>query len=304
MPSRNAKGAWILAAMAAPAAELALGQPWPTTAAEALLGLGACYVGWKLAGKEMPRWLWALQMVWVVLLLPGGIAGAAECWPGAIQSHVICWVLLILAATSAAFGMRETASAAACAFWLIGILMILIMVAGIGVVEPTWLLRKPEAPQPAAAWVFLIPGAAILLPGKRPGGSWLAAAGVIAVIMSALVDGVVPAGMQGENPFYLYSMSLTLPGGARRMEALASVGLTMSRFCLLTLLLSSAGHAADRIRVGWGTRAALVTAIAGGIVFAAGWKMPEIILLLGTFVLWIGIPVLCKKYLEKREKRG
>lgn len=304
MPSRNAKGAWILAAMAAPAAELALGQPWLTTAAEAVIGLGACYAGWKLAGKGLPRWLWLLQWLWIGLLIPGIMSGAGECWPGAIQSHVICWVLLILAATSAAFGTREAASAAACAFWLIGILMILIMVAGIGVVEPTWLLRKPEAPNSAAAWVFLIPGAAILLPGKRPGGSWLAAAGIIAIIMSALVDGVVPAGMQGENSFYLYSMSLTLPGGARRMEALASVGLTMSRFCLLTLLLTIAGHVADRIHEGWGAGAVLLTTLAGGIVFAAGWKMPEIILLLGTFVLWIGIPVLCKKYLEKREKRG
>lgn len=304
MPSRNAKGAWILAAMAAPAAQLALGQPWPTTAAEAAIGLGACYVGWKLAGKELPKWLWVLQWLWIGLLIPGIISGAGECWPGAIQSHAICWVLLILAAVSAASGLREAASAAACAFWLIGILMILIMVAGIGVVEPTWLLRKREPPQPAAAWVFLIPGAAMLLPGKKPGGSWLAAAGGIAVLMSALVDGVVPAGMQGENPFYLYSMSLTLPGGARRMEALASVGLTMSRFCLLTLLLSLAGRAADRIREGWGTGAVLLTALVGGIVFAAGWKMPEIIFLLGTFVLWILFPALFKNNLEKREKRG
>lgn len=311
MFNRNATspqlGAWIVAAMVAPIAQFAAGQPWPTVGLAAAGGLLLCLTAWNWgANPELPGWLWAVQWAWLVLVLPGILSRTGECWPEAKKVPTIPLILLLLATLSAERGAAKAARACATAFWLIGLLMAGILGAGIKELQPQWLLPAPSVPSLDCFWIFLLPALLVFLPGKRPAGGWLLSIGILAVGIAAWTGGAVsPQLAAGEaSPFYLYSKSLTIFGAAKRMEALTSAALTMSWFCVLSWVLAASGHHAERIHRDWGQYFVWVGAILAAILLSIKWQLPDWAAAAGAVVLWIAVPILFAKKSEKRGKRA
>lgn len=292
----------MFAAMLAPMAQAAANQGWTTVLPTAAVGLLLCLAVWRKR-PELPAWIGILEWAWLILLLPTVLSQTAACWPQAKHTPTIPLVLLLLAAVSAEKG---AARAGASVFWLICLLLAGVLGAGVRELEPTWLLPEPNMPEPLSCAVFLLPALAGFMTEDRPQTGWIAAVGLIGTIMSAFVVGGISPGLARGNQgaFYLYSKSLTLFGTAKRLEALASVLLTISWFCLLSWLLSAAGAAAENVRKGWGASFTRLGAVLGASLLLLGWKMPDLATLGGSLLLWIGVPLLFQKNLEKRENNA
>ncbi len=290
--------------MVAPLAQFVARQSWLGAALAATVGVALCWLTWRVVSSQpqLPRWIWMVEWCFLTVLLPDLLRQTGLCWPDANRVPTIPLILLLLAVLSAEQGAIRAARASATVFWFIGLLMAGILGAGVKELHGAWMLPTTEFPAFIAFWVFLLPALLVLLPRDRaPGGGWLLGVGCLGVVIAAWTGGVISPGLaaEEEGAFYLYSKSLTVLGTAKRMEALASAVLTMSWFCTLSWLLTASGHAAEKVRQGWGRAGVWLAALLAGIAFFVNLTVPVSVTLAGSIVLWILLPMVFGKKKKK-----
>lgn len=230
-------GAWLLAVMAAPICRLTAGQGWLMVGLT--IGLGCLLAGWLFRlGGEIPKWLVlpvcaaaAAASIWESSLI-------ADCWQTEGTNASIAFAIILLAAACADGGAERAGRACATLFWLLALLFVGIIGAGFKGIKAEWLAPEPEMPGIALLVVAVIPGLFAFLPHKkgrvRP---WLIGVAVLGALVSVVTVGTLSPQVAGATwfPFYRYSKGLTLFGTAKRLEALAATGITLSWFCALSL---------------------------------------------------------------------
>ena len=248
----NARGlmAWTLAALAAPAAQFFGSIPWTW-----VLGAGAAAglvwgCAWNCQGP-LPRGLAALILVCSVPPLFLGLRYNGTCWPG-VPDEVQGWALLTFAAWAALRGSSAGTRYGPVVFCVSALAYGILLACALPEVQVSN-LRPAEPASPL--WPLLV----LLVPlglgvfqkegSLRPWpwiGGMVLAAGILAGACAGVMGSVRAAAMDGA--FYNLVRSIWLFGVAERFEALVSGIMTMGWFCYLTLLLSIAGEAGERLR--------------------------------------------------------
>lgn len=289
--------AWVTAALIAPFSESMGSAPWPW-ALGLTLGAGVLFLCAESATGR--QWHCGKVLAWVELLfliLAAAFAADQIGWLRGEADSGWCFsaVLLVLAAWSAEKGGNAAGRCGAALLWLAGIGFILLTIcalpdAAMENLYPASRYREGGATLLAA----LLPGAALLLPrekGKNPWAwvmAWAGAAGVIAILTS----GVLSPEIAGQTQWAFLKMldGAELLGIPQRLDGLAACVVTISWFCLLSLLLSCAGRMGGILREGkesWAIWAA------AGIAFAArkpAGKLPAVLLGAGAVLMWFAAP--------------
>lgn len=245
-----------LAALARTAADAS----WPGVL---LLGAGSALLRRLPAAR--PRWLQAVQALWSAFFLSRALAWAGESWPDVQNGPWIGLILLLLAC----WLVRKGRGAVDAASGMLGILelglLAAVLLGSLREIRPENLLPRRGWPD---GWLLAV----LLLPGEGCGAPWalpfsLAAADV---------------GSGGENSFLTMSRSVSGIGSLRRLESLASSGMTLGIFLLAAELLSRE-NAGDR---------AWSAALAAGL-YCSGFRLNGWAAALCAAVVWCFLPALC-----------
>ena len=302
--------AWAAAAISAPAAQFLGSTPWHWAL---LLGLAAAGI-WLCveAGTVYGRRDWKPVAVLQILFLAFAVSAAAgwsgACWPTARQSWTIPVVLLVLGACAAEQGCRTGARCGAVLFWCL-VLLFAVLVA-FAVPEVEWRNLRPEnrGDGSTAAAVLLLPAAAALLPRKKGRSPWLWGLGlaIIGAGVSLLTAGVlspaVATNIQGA--FFEMIRGISILGVAERFEAVVAAAMTLGWFCLLSLLLTAAGHLGETLHQGWGRPTVWLTALLAATGQAWAREVSPWFSALGALVFWCLLPLLGRRRapVEKKNK--
>ena len=254
----NARGlmAWTLAALAAPAAQFFGSLPWPwVLAAGAAAGL-AWGLAWSCRGP-LPRGLAAVILIVSVPALLLGLRYSGACWPG-VPDAIQGWALLVLAAWAALRGSSAGTRYGAVVLCVSALAYGILLACALPEVQVSN-LRPAEPASPL--WPLLVLLVPLGLGAFQKEGDlrlwpWIGGMVLAAGILAAVCAGAMgPArAMASDGAFYNLARSVRLFGVAERFEALVSGIMTMGWFCYLTLILSMAGEAGERLRPRGGLR--------------------------------------------------
>ncbi len=286
--------AWILCGMTAPAVQLLSGYDWVSV----LLVAAACGIVLCVAlsaPTQWPKWLWALQGLWLIVALSSCAGYTAESWPMGQTGHVVPVVMLALAAWSARRGPAIAARMAGVLLVLLAAGYSLVLGAGLYQAEWDWVGGRQRVPVLEALFLFLLPGAAVCIPKEKPGKRTLAILLFSLFVVTATVvtcGNVNPAAQVDTYGFYEMCRSLSLLGIAERFEALVCALVTVGWFLMLNMLLSSLGCAVQSVFPGKGQAAVWAGAAASAMLYLA--KMPINVWLLATGggICWGLLPVI------------
>lgn len=241
--------AWTAAAAWAPFAWFLGSNGWGWSLAWGLACGALLILGARRGPARLPRILAAAEWCFLALVLSWAAPYTARCWLTAERTAAFPLVLLVLGALGAGGAGRR---AGAALFPIIALLALVLAAFAAPEVQPRWL--SPGAGTPGAVIPFLLPGAALLLPGQKksplPWALGLAPAGAA---VSALACGILSPAAAERTPgaFFHMARGISILGVAERFEAIVAAGLTLSWFCLLCLLLSAAGEMAESVHRGW-----------------------------------------------------
>lgn len=286
-------GAWCFAAIVPTAIQLGSGASWLLMAVGCGICLGAVLLA-KRWGCFQNRLFVTMRLIFLPILLAQLMRYASGSWPGDDRLFVPL-AILAMAAWSAGKGARAAARAGSVLFWAVLLLYLIVLATGVRQVRLQWLWPEWCEIKWEALTVLLIPAVSAVLADQ---GQRLVRRLVLPTIFivygAAVSAGVLSPAVAGQasDAFYQLSRSLNLLGVAQRFEAVVSAGMTVGWFSLASLLLSVAGQEVGRLKPEW-TRKGVYTA---GVT-AAGWlvlglRLPPEIIVIGTGLLWVGIPVL------------
>ena len=286
--------AWVLCAAIGPILSIVGRNGWMTVLISAVAAgaLSFCVLSCKQI--RLPRWLCALELLWLTVFLGSIGKTAGSCWPTSDTIPVIPIVLLLVAACAACRGSVPAARTGATLVWLILPVLGIIAIAGVADVNPDWLPVEPEVPDGMLIGLFLIPCLCTFVPRESTTAvRWSAVIlGVVAVAGAVLVDGLLGAtgAVQAENSFYEFSKSINLFGIAERFEALVACVLTGGWFALLVLTLSAAYHLTEEIFAPAGKYGVWAVTVLSGVLMcilpsSSDWMV------LGNLIFWGFIPV-------------
>lgn len=303
---RRQLSAWQFAAMTPVLIQLLGGASWFWII---LMGGISLLVQWilrKWGVEAESRWLFVLQLLYIIVLL-GSITGyASQSWPRSNSYPWVPLILLALAAWSAQKGTSAAARVGCVLFWGVLIVYLLVFGAGIREMEHNWFVFTKKAPEWLGAVIFITPVVAAILgnEGKAGGKSLLPVIFCLlaAVITNAVLSPAVASGM--DNAFYEMSRSLSLFGVAKRFEALISAAMTVGWFTLLNLYLSVAGRLSEKIFPEWGRPGVWTTAVVSAGCMLCGLRVSAVNLLIFAAVIWVALPILLQllKQIKKSEK--
>ena len=193
-------------------------------------------------------------------------------------------------------------------FWCL-VLLFAVLVA-FAVPEVEWRNLRPEnrGDGSTAAAVLLLPAAAALLPRKKGRSPWLWGLGlaIIGAGVSLLTAGVlspaVATNIQGA--FFEMIRGISILGVAERFEAVVAAAMTLGWFCLLSLLLTAAGHLGETLHQGWGRPTVWLTALLAAAGQAWAREVSPWFSALGALVFWCLLPLLGRRRapVEKKNK--
>jgi len=297
--TQKQSAAFLAAALAAPLIQTASACTWPAVLTVGSACLLTCWaVGRYIAPPD--KWLLWLQWLWACVIASEVLHWSADCWPSHPDGYGAPLILLLLAAWAASGG-RERASRAGCALlWPLTLLLGAVLLSGIPEIEVKNLKPSWQMPDAGLVTVFLLP--LLLRPGKGKGrGRLLTGLLLAALLTSAVTAGVLSPGVSRgmRAPFYELSRSLSLLGVAERFESLVAAALTIGYFCSLSLLLSQ--EAAEKGKL-WPWIGAGIS----GLLFVFDLRMDSHLLALGTILMWVLLPALCrlKNNFTKMENKG
>lgn len=144
-----------------------------------------------------------------------------------------------------------------------------------------------------------------MLPREKKSRPWPWALGLTvgAVILSAVTVGVLSPAVaeKTEGAFFEMVRGIRIFGVAERFEAVVAAAMTLGWFCLLSLLLTVAGHMAETLYEGWGKAGVWLSAIVAGVISLWGRNAPVWPFALGALVFWCLLPTLFSRK-EKNSK--
>lgn len=293
--------AWTAAAISAPVAQFLGSTPWHWTLllGAAAGGLWLCVEAATVYGRRDWKWLAVLQILFLVFTVSSAARWSGACWVTAESAWAIPVVLLVLAACAAEGGCRAGARCGAVLFWCLTLLFAVLVVFAIPDVKLSGLRPENRGDGEVAAAVLLLPAVAALLPRKRGSKPWPWALGIVlgAVGLSALTAGVlspaVAAGTQGA--FFEMIRGISILGVAERFEAVVAAAMTLGWFCLLSLLLTGAGHLGETLHEGWGRPTVWLSALCAALALPWVKNVPAWISTLGALLFWYIFPLLARK---------
>ena len=280
---------WLLAALAAPLAHFS-GSGWLTASLAVLsvLPLTALPKSWE----GMPKGLATVQVLWLGAVAGAFLTGSAAYWPSDNAMPVPLTILALAAVTGTAAASRIGAVLALCMV----LPAIPAAVSGAARAEPDW-LRPVLGPWPwGLTLALLVPN---LPAAKERGGSGVWYAGLLAVLLAALTQGVIAPTVAASVPDPFFQTARTLG----YLEPVIAGAVTLGWYALTVLLLKSAEQTAGEsgLRGRWPSVLAVGTA-AGAILMGVQLHGPFWALL--SVFLWVLIPFWTKiKNSKKDEKR-
>lgn len=297
--------AWVLTAAIGPILSIIGQNGWMTVliASVATGALSFCILSCKQI--RLPRWLCALELIWLTVFLGGIAKSASTCWTEN-AFPVIPIVLLLLGAFASGRGGIPAARVGATLLWLVVPILSIVAIAGTADVNTDWIRMKLEIPSSMLVSLLLIPCLCAFLPQESTSGvRWSTAIlGGASVIGAALVDGIMgnSAAVQASNSFYELSKSINLFGIAERFEALIACVLTASWFALFTLILSVVYHLSEDLVSSGGKYGVWVVAVAGALLMCI---MPNGsgFVAIGNLIFWGFLPVATQGIVDAKNKQ-
>lgn len=251
-----------------------------------------------------PRWLSVLELLWLPIFLGGIAAESGACWENG--GKIIPATLLLVSAWGAQHGAQKASRAVAAMCWLIFSLLVVVLLAGGENLELRWIGGELDRPDGRLIAVLLVPGLAAFIPGdNRKKSTWMVPViGGVAVLCALWLEATIGATVAKtvSNGFYEYSKGITLFGVAERFEALVACALTGGWFALFTIVLSTANHLAQNLKIGWGRGSTWLCAVIGGVLMCILHISPEI-LGFGSLIFWGLLPLLAQG-IGLRKKSG
>lgn len=303
MFSREIEGhslwAWTAAAAAAPIAQFLGSAPWYWTLAVGLAAGGVWLAVQHVSTGSLPKALAAVE--WIFLIYAAAVAAdwSGACWPAVRSGWVIPAVLLVLSACAAEGGCRSGARCGAVLFWFLAGLFVILVGFALPDVRGQQLLQPQHGHLEWITPALLVPAAGALLPRRQGRSPWLWAVGLAlcATAVSAVTAGVLSPAQAGQTPGAFYEMvrGLRILGVTERFEAVVAGAMTIGWFCLMSLLLTAAGHMAETLHPGWGRPAVWLAALLAGLASPWAGLVPPAVFGAGAIMLWCLIPLLVGK---------
>ncbi len=295
--ANGTRAAWLLTAVCIPAIALSGGCRWAAVLPAAACGLiGFCVL--RLCGENLPasRPVCLLQWVWLSVYLGSIAARSADSWEHGDTYPVIPGILLLLAAFSARSGAKKAANAGAILFWPAALILGIVFGAGTSGLKAEWMAPAWGAPDPELLPLLLLPCLAVFLPGGGARGvAWLPlAAAAVAAAAALWIGGSLSPSVAEEarSPLIFYSKSISLFGVAERFEAVISCVLTVGWFAMFSLVLSTAGTMADRLRPGLGQWGVWICAGLALAQMLLPLEVPPLFSAAVSLTLWAAVPLM------------
>ena len=285
--------AWVLTAAIGPILSIIGRNGWMTVliAAVAAGALSFCILSCKQI--RLPRWLCALELVWLAVFLGGIGKISSTCWTED-AFPAIPFVLLLLGVFASSRGGIPAARVGATLLWLVVPILGVIGIAGTADVNTDWIRMELEVPDSMLVSLLLIPCLCAFLPQESTNAArWSAVIlGAVSVIGAVLVDGIMgdSVAMQASNSFYELSKSINLFGIAERFEALIACVLTASWFALFALVLGAAYHLSEEWISSSGKYGVWAVAVASAALMCILPKRSEW-MAIGSLIFWGFLPV-------------
>ena len=276
---------WLLAAMAAPLAHFS-GTGWMATllASAAILPLSLLPKSWETTSKSMAL----VRILWLGAVAGILLRGSGAYWPSKNEVVVPLTLLAMAAVTNSSAAPRIGAVLAL----VMGLLAIPLAVSGAARIEPGWLKPFPGSWSWGLALTLLLPN----LPAAKSGTvRGTACVGLVAVLLSALVQGTIGVSVAVSVPDPFYQTARTLG----YLEPVAAAAVTLGWYAVAVYHLESAKIIAAESEMGriWAT--VLVTGTAAAMVLFKVQPKTPFWSLFGLF-LWVLCPFLTK--MKKVEK--
>lgn len=298
-------GGWLVVAMSGPFVYLAGRQNWTAILAAGAVCLLSCWTVFSLPANKLLSWRSACLLEYGSLVVACVVTSrwSSDIWPTGKGDPVVPLTLLVLATVSAWFGANRASKGVGVLFWLVTILYSILLAFGLRNVELSYLRPEWEEPRSLSLFLFLLPCAAQFLPREdKKVRNYIPVLLGTALLITLWTEGNLSlnAAKQVAWPFYKAGESVRLFGVANRLESFISVGATVGFYGLYSLLLGTAGYLAEQAKTGWGKYGVLMGGILYGVGVLIRWQIPDFVLVIGTFVLWIALPILGHIIPEKK----
>lgn len=328
--SGRRRGALLLCALAAPAAQYCAAAPWPwVLAGTGAAGLyyiymefvsrragaaGLCPAAADAFGGGGGACALGLTAVFTVFAAACACRDAADSFPNANAFPFLPALTLLLAAWSASKGPEAVGRAGA----VLAAPAAVLLGAAAAFAAPD---VRAQNLLPGGTWrdaaaplaVFLLPaGARVFRREGRGGAGWYPLAAALAALCSAVTVGCLglPLARASGNAFYEMSKSVSAFAVFERFEALVSAAALLSRTVLLALLLAECAEIAAHLL----PRLPRAVSVWGAAALALGgaWLVPlapKGLLFWGAVVFWGILPgtilgvVSMRKSSENKQKR-
>ncbi len=285
--------AWIFAATIPALIQLWGGASWLLAALAGAVCAVAVWAVWRWGGR-LGRWLCALELLYVIIIIGSLLPWAGKIWPGGDQYPAVPLIVLALAAWSAQKGPSAAARVGSVLFWVVLLMYLAVFGAGVRSVEWEWMAPTGGELCWLGVTLMLVPAGACIL--KREDAAWkprLILPAIFTAVACALCCGILSPAMAGgmEDAFFETSRSLEIFGVARRFEAVISAAMTVGWFALLSLLLSLGAQYA-RALLGKGEKGG----VWGVSILSALWMLCELhisglILAALASIFWVLLPL-------------
>ncbi len=289
MKNEKVYNTFCLMALTVPAAEAAVGTNWLPTMVVALAAFLLCT--W-MNGREDPQWKWlsALRMIVICLLIAWLLDWTHSCWPGNGAAYVVPAALLIAAVWAVGRGSETAQRAANVLRYGMYLVLGVLLFSGIKNLSLDKLYPSGELPDLSLCAVLLLP----LLAQKTGRGNPIG--------LTALLAAIVTAGT-GATSLYTYSRGLSIRGIAEHIESVTACAVTVGFFAALCFLLENGKR--EWTNVGKGSAwFVLLLAAAAYLIYALAPQPRAEAYVVSEVILWVLIPLIwnIKIFLSKKRK--
>lgn len=301
--------AWLCAALIPTVIQLTAGTSWLNVLLACSLSLLCIWARWGLGAEPKGKTAIFLQWAFLTLILGMTCKAAAQSWPSG-STPAVGIILLLLALWSVSKGVSASARVGAALFWVVLLLYMIILGAGVKDIRPEWLLPAQSDVDPFGCVLLLTPAVgAIHIYKKETPKARLLLIGVFCTAASLVTVGVLSAKVSQvrDHAFYEMTRSLNLLGQARRFEAVLSAAVTAGWFSLLSFYLATCAKLAEKLRPGTGKKGSIVAVLIAAVFLLCNLHIPKLPVLVLSAVFWVFQPLLTQglvvvKKMQKNEK--
>ena len=266
--------------------------------------------GINKAAEKKKSWLSVVWISWSAVLLVYYLGYLPAIWQG--SSNIFSPVCMLLLG---AWGTRK--GKAACAgVGAVLMILVLLLFGGIGLAaaeEIKWncALENGMAFRPSAVAAYLLPGVVSCLGDKTNEyqKKWYLMLPVLGTALCVLVRGIVPHISAEKIGIMELGRSVEMFGRVMRLEAITAMGLTISVYCIVNMLLSSIDCCAVKIGAGKKDSIQMVVTIAVIMGMLGKITITDEFAACGSLICWVLAPLGAQligsgKKLKNNEKRA